>query len=45
MATELPTSMGIKKSSSLMLAMYLCMYVARGTLSLPGGTPGPYQGP
>ena len=24
-ATELPTSMGIKQSSSLMLAMYVCM--------------------
>ena len=26
-ATELPTNMGIKQSSSLMLAMYVCMYV------------------
>ena len=28
-ATELPTSMGIKQSSSLMLAMYVCMYVCK----------------
>ena len=27
MATELPTSMGIKQSSSLRLTMYVCMYV------------------
>ena len=27
MATELPASMGIKKSSWLTLAMYVCMYV------------------
>ena len=26
-ATELPTSMGIKQSSSLRLTMYVCMYV------------------
>ena len=26
-ATELPSSMGIKQSSSLTLAMYVCMYV------------------
>ena len=27
MATELPTSMGIKQSSTLRLTMYVCMYV------------------
>ena len=28
-ATELPTNMGIKQSSSLILAMYVCMYEIR----------------
>ena len=29
-AMELPTSMGIKQSSSLRLTMYVCMYVCMG---------------
>ena len=33
MATELPTSMGIKQSRSLTLAMYVCMYVSCGQIA------------
>ena len=41
MATELPTSMGIKQSSSLRLTMYVCMYTVvtavLKAVSLSGG--------